>query len=239
MTGDEVRRRLDELIRARGTDYLAVSRLLGRNPAYIQQFIKRGVPRALGERDRRLLAQYFGVSEEELGGPPGGPAPDVGANEARNRRVLLSAAAEARGSGEDEAAALRDYVLIPYLAPRRQKDSPIGSAALAFETGFARQIGSGRLGALSALRVEGDAMSPSLLPGDQLLVDTDDVAPLRDGIYAFACDGGFSIRRVTVHPVTRRLSLLADNPAYASYPDCDAASLKVLGRIVWIGRKLL
>lgn len=239
MTGDEVRRRLDELIRARGTDYLAVSRLLGRNPAYIQQFIKRGVPRHLGERDRRMLAAHFGVDESELGGP----APPPGGDQARdreNRRVLLSAAAEARpGAGPGEPAALKDYVLIPYLGARRSSAPPASrDAALAFETGFARQIGSGRLGALSALMVEGDSMSPSLLPGDQILVDLDDSTPLRDGLYGFEMDGGFSIRRVTVHPVTGRPSLLPDNPAYASFPDCDPCALRVLGRVVWIGRKL-
>ncbi len=238
MTGDEVRRRLDELIRARGTDYLAVSKLLGRNPAYIQQFIKRGVPRQLGERDRRLLAAHFGVDEAELGGPAM-PYPAEPGRDTQSRRVLLSAPAEARPAGlPGEATALKDYVLIPYLSARRSAAPAPRQDALAFETGFARQIGSGRLGALSALLVEGDSMSPSLLPGDQILVDLDDCAPLRDGLYTFEMDGGFSIRRVSVHPVTGRPSLLPDNPAYASFPDCDPAALKVLGRVVWIGRKL-
>lgn len=238
MTGDEVRRRLDDLIRARGTDYLAVSRLLGRNPAYIQQFIKRGVPRHLNERDRRILAAHFGVDEAELGGPvaPTGAEP---ARDPHNRRVLLSAAAEARpGAGACETAALKDYVLIPYLSACRKRESRVGGDALAFETGFARQIGSGRLGALSALRVEGDSMSPSLLPDDQILVDLDDTTPLRDGLYTFELDGGFSIRRVTLHPVTGRPSLQTDNPAYASFADCDPGALRILGRVVWIGRKL-
>ncbi|MFA9200485.1 MAG: DUF72 domain-containing protein, partial [Cypionkella sp.] len=34
-----------------------------RNPTYIQQFIKRGVPRRLSEEDRRRLAAHFGVGE--------------------------------------------------------------------------------------------------------------------------------------------------------------------------------
>ncbi|WP_448581510.1 S24 family peptidase [Thermaurantiacus sp.] len=237
MTGDEIRRRLDELIRARGTDYLAVSRLLGRNPAYIQQFIKRGVPRHLGERDRRLLAAHFGVDEAELGGPSQPQGADQ-ARDSQSRRVLLSAAAEVRPTGAGETATLKDYVLIPYLTAHRSTAPASGRDALAFETGFARQVGSGRLGALSALLVEGDSMSPSLLPGDQILVDLDDCAPLRDGLYTFEMDGGFSIRRVSVHPVTGRPSLLPDNPAYASFTDCDPEALKVLGRVVWIGRKL-
>ncbi|PHQ61699.1 MAG: peptidase S24, partial [Sphingobium sp.] len=68
---------LDRLIAERGENYADLSRLIGRNPAYIQQFIKRGTPRKLDEDDRRVLARYFGVSEELLGG--GTPAPVVSA----------------------------------------------------------------------------------------------------------------------------------------------------------------
>jgi DNA-binding IclR family transcriptional regulator len=64
-----IRKRLDELIASRGEDYASLSRRLGRNPTYIQQFVKRGVPRRLSETDRRMLAQHFGISERLLGGP--------------------------------------------------------------------------------------------------------------------------------------------------------------------------
>ena len=69
MQSDAVRDRLDALIRERGVSYAALSALLGRNPAYVQQFIKRGSPRKLDEADRRLLAEFFGVAEADLGGP--------------------------------------------------------------------------------------------------------------------------------------------------------------------------
>lgn len=66
----DARAALERLIRERGEDYASLSRLIGRNPAYMQQFIKRGTPKALAEADRRQLARYFGVAEELLGGPP-------------------------------------------------------------------------------------------------------------------------------------------------------------------------
>ena len=59
---------LDRLIAERGENYADLSRLIGRNPAYIQQFIKRGTPRKLDEADRHVLARYFGVAEQMLGG---------------------------------------------------------------------------------------------------------------------------------------------------------------------------
>lgn len=61
------RRVLDELIKERGESYASVSRLLSRNPAYIQQFIKRGSPARLEEGDVVRLAVHFAVPQEILG----------------------------------------------------------------------------------------------------------------------------------------------------------------------------
>jgi len=63
------REALARLISGRRESFESISRVLGRNPAYIQQFMKRGIPRRLSEEDRGNLASYFGVDESELGGP--------------------------------------------------------------------------------------------------------------------------------------------------------------------------
>lgn len=55
--------------------YASISRLLGRNSAYIQQFIKRGSPARLDQSDIALLALHFDVPVEMLGGKEG---PTVG-----------------------------------------------------------------------------------------------------------------------------------------------------------------
>src|SRR5438270_5521553 len=68
---------LEGLIRERREDYAGLSRLIGRNDAYIQQFIKRGSPRRLAEEDRRRLARYFGIDEALLGGREASAAPGV------------------------------------------------------------------------------------------------------------------------------------------------------------------
>ena len=62
------RRALDELIKERGETYSSISRLLSRNSAYIQQFIKRGSPAHLDENDIAQLSAHFGVPPVLLGG---------------------------------------------------------------------------------------------------------------------------------------------------------------------------
>lgn len=64
----EPREVLDGLISERGETYASISRLLGRNSAYIQQFIKRGSPARLDQSDIALLALHFDVPKEVLGG---------------------------------------------------------------------------------------------------------------------------------------------------------------------------
>ena len=45
----------------------ALSRMLGRYSGYLGTFVREGVPAVLTERDHRLLADHFGVSERRLG----------------------------------------------------------------------------------------------------------------------------------------------------------------------------
>ncbi|WP_380925514.1 helix-turn-helix domain-containing protein [Sphingomonas leidyi] len=67
VTPERVRERLEQLAAEHGNSLAELSAFLGRNKAYLQQFVKRGTPRRLDEDDRLRLAQFFGVDERELG----------------------------------------------------------------------------------------------------------------------------------------------------------------------------
>lgn len=69
MDGDAQRSALGALIDRDGVTLATLSRVAGRNPAWMQQFLRRGTPRVLPERDRAVLARFFGVDEAALGGP--------------------------------------------------------------------------------------------------------------------------------------------------------------------------
>ena len=219
-----IRHRLDALIGERGDDYASLSRMIGRNPTYIQQFIKKGVPRRLSEDDRRTLAAHFGIAERLLGGP----------DDHVGRAVLTRSAAAAHG----------DYVLIPQLdigasagtGVEPGMESPL--AVLAFQSNWVRSVASGRPEALSVIQVEGDSMLPTLADGDNILVDTDDRERLRDGIYVLRTDDALLVKRLSVNPATRRLTIRSDNDAYPSWDDCDPSTVAVIGRVVWVGRRL-
>jgi phage repressor protein C with HTH and peptisase S24 domain len=205
---------LAQLIAARGEDYAGLSRLIGRNPAYIQQYIKRGSPRRLAEADRRLLARYFSVAEAELGGPaiedrPIGLVPvprlDVGA---------------AAGAGAFDG---REQV----------------RAHIAFDPAWLRRIARGGADQLSVIQVQGDSMVPALADGDEILVDRGDGADrLRDGIYVLRIDDALVVKRLALNPAKRTLTIQSDNPAYPGWPDCPLGSVDIVGRVVWAGRRI-
>lgn len=217
MTAVDHRAALERLIRESGADYAGLSRLLGRNPAYIQQFIKRGVPRKLDETDRKLLARFFGVDEQVLGGP--------------------SAAAAS-------SPHKRDLVAVPRLdvsasaGPGADLEAESVISHMAFDRQWLRRLCRGRPADVTMIRVEGDSMAPTLADGDDILVDrTDGTDRVRDGIYVLRREGGLLVKRLAVNPSASTVSITSDNDAYPSWQDCDRASITIIGRVVWAGRR--
>ena len=204
---------LERLCAERGEDFAGLSRMLGRNPAYIQQYVRRGVPKRLGEEERRKLARYFGISESLLGGPP--DTADDGSLVAVTRSPVRAAA----GAGS-----------IP--------SSEAGRPYFGFEERWLKALTASPPGDLSIIRVEGDSMFPTLKSGDDILVDRGDtIERLREGIYVLRIDDALVVKRIALHPMGRRVTVQSDNPAYPDWPDCGLDEINCIGRVIWAGRK--
>lgn len=219
MSMSDTRAALDRLIKERGEDYAGMSRLLGRNPAYIQQHIKRGVPQKLDGDDRRKLARYFNVSEALLGGEDEHlPSTfNVDSPLVPIRRLDIGASAGVGSTVDGE---------LPLLP-------------VSFDRRWLRNLVRGRVDQLSMIRVQGDSMSPTLSDGDEIMVNQGDAAErLRDGIYVLRLDDALMVKRLALNPVSRLITIRSDNPAYPSWPDCRPDQIDVIGRVVWTGRKL-
>jgi phage repressor protein C with HTH and peptisase S24 domain len=213
---------LDRLIHERRENYGALSKLIGRNSAYIQQYIKRGSPRKLDEADRRTLARYFGVEEHLLGGPDEAPAASPPAAKSAIRGMVLIPQYDL---GASAGAGSLD-----------QSERPAGR--MAFDQKWLRTLGANPSG-VSMIRVEGDSMAPTLSDGDDILVDRMDGAlGLRDGIYVLRLDDTLMVKRVALGLSKGRFSVRSDNPHYPDWEDIDPALVEVIGRVIWAGRKI-
>ena len=220
----DVRAALDRLIVERGENYADLSKLIGRNPAYIQQFIKRGTPRRLSEEDRGMLARYFGVAETVLGGRDVAAVPPPRLRGGRSLppvvmvpRLALGASAGAGSLDDDERAA----------------------GVMAFDAQWLRNLGVRQQQRVSIIRVDGESMAPTLNDGDDIMVDhTDDAAHLRDGIYVLHLDGVLMVKRIALGPLRGRFSVLSDNVHYPDWTDIDPELVDIVGRVLWTGRRL-
>ena len=212
MIKDEPRVVLDRLIAENGDDYAGLSKLVGRNSAYIQQFIKRGTPKRLPEAERGILARYFGVDERLLGG-------------------LASAA------GKAGLRLIPKLAIGASAGPGAINDAEALAGKIGFDEKWLRKQGL-EPSKLSLIRVEGESMAPTLNDGDDIMVDKSAATTrLRDGIHVIRMDDVLMVKRLARGPAGR-LSVLSDNPAYPGWPDVDAGAVTVIGRVVWAGRRL-
>jgi phage repressor protein C with HTH and peptisase S24 domain len=202
---------LERLIRERGEDYTSLSRLIGRNDAYVQQFIRRGSPKALAERDRERLARYFGVPETWLGAAA---ARVLEAPKLLTVPVLDTAASAGPGAvGEDRRSA----------------------AGLGFSEAWLKRLrGHGGQEGLSVIGVRGDSMLPTLSDGDEILVDEADRERLRDGIYVLRVDGALLVKRLVREGGD--FAVKSDNPL--ADPVDLSGGVDVIGRVLWAGGRL-
>ena len=210
----DARTRLADAAKDQGSSLAALSRMLGRNPTYLQQYITKGSPRKLEEDDRRRLAQFLGLAEADLG------APHDRAGETRVDRFKQP---------------VSDWIDVA----RLNVDASAGPGALhnaeepfdAFRFSRKWLSENGLEGArLSAIRVIGDSMEPLLREGDEVLVDQRD-HPFRDGIHVVRLDETLLVKRVASQG-GGRFSLLSQNLAYPPI-SVEAEDFAIIGRVVW------
>jgi phage repressor protein C with HTH and peptisase S24 domain len=207
---------LARLISERREDFAGLSRLIGRNAAYVQQYVKRGTPKRLAERDRQILATYFGVDEHLLG------APEKRLDSRLLNLVPINKLRVSASAGHGTYA---------------EQESPV--AQMAFDAAWLKKITSAPVADLSIIRVQGDSMMPTLNDGDDVLVDRSQAGrTLSDGIFVLRLDDTLMVKRLAVHPSNRTITISSDNSAYPSWIGCEPTSVNVIGRAVWAARRL-
>jgi len=214
MEMDPPRVRLLQLSEDQRISLTRLSRLIGKNPSYLQQFVRKGSPRKLEENDRRTLANFFGVAEAELGA-------------SKDKSSVIG-------------GAIGDWIDIPRLdvdasaGPGARADGEDVIGSLRFSARWLRAQGFDPA-MLSTIAVSGDSMEPTLRDGDEILVDTTP-RPLHDGVHVVRLENVLLVKRLeTARP--GRIALLSDNPVYRPI-ECDAGDVQVIGRVVWKSGRL-
>jgi phage repressor protein C with HTH and peptisase S24 domain len=207
---------------------------------------------ALGERigrvahllgGKRALAQRLGIHESML-------YRYIKGENALSAPLLLAIAEAggvsldwlASGRGAAPATLLREPGAVDYRAAAYTpvpNDDRTAAPSLAFDAAWLSQLCGARGDELCLLEMRGDAMEPTLRTGDLLLIDRRVGRIAQDGLYAVQLPDGVEIKRVQKQAAGSVL-LSCDNPCFQSITLTRAAaqSLKLLGRVVWFGRRL-
>ena len=162
---DAPRRLLVELTASHDTTLAELSRGMGRNHAYLQQFVMRGSPRELPEFARDFLAQRFAVDPDSFRLTPRQTPPTLPSHLQRNTTIAP------------------DIGAMPLNVP--VYGTAVGGSSGEFQMNgnvvdyVRRPPGISRTQGVFAVYVQGDSMSPWRFPGDPIYINP--ARPARQG----------------------------------------------------------
>ena len=233
---DPVRLKVLKLIKDRDTDLKNASIAIGRNAAYLHQFVYRGTPKILSEDDRAALAEHLGCESDELRhkkAPQRKPRKKAAARE----NVVRPSSPSAPPEG---------YMAVPEIDVR----ASAGPGALNegfeetkemwfFPDPVIRHEFRARPADLRMITIDGDSMEPLLSTGDRILIDVSQRVPVPPGIFVIWDGMGLVAKRIEHEPNSEppKVIIKSVNPEYETY-ERDAEEVHIIGRVVWTARRL-
>jgi phage repressor protein C with HTH and peptisase S24 domain len=224
-----------KLIQQKRTDLKKASLAIGRNAAYLQQYLYRGIPKTLPEDAREALAAFLGVPEESLR-----PAKTESALEPALPQAVAAASVSAMGGG------MPGFSQVPELDVRasaghgafHEGDEEI-KAVWMFPDAVIRHELRARSANLRIITIDGDSMEPLLASGDRVLVDTSQRVPAPPGIFVIWDGLGIVAKRIEHIPTAEpsRIVIKSVNPLYNDY-ERPTEDVNIIGRVIWAGKKL-
>jgi phage repressor protein C with HTH and peptisase S24 domain len=165
----------------------------------------------------------------------------------RRRADALATLLSGRLAAPRAAAPVREeeeYVLVPvYDVAAAAGDGTIVdddhiTGRLAFMPSWLQRVSNAAPDDLAVITVRGDSMEHTLKHDDTVLVDFTQRRPRRDGIFVIRYDDAVQVKRVSIHPVSKRLTVQSDNRDYPSYADLGPDDVDIVGRVIWLGRQV-
>lgn len=234
-------------LEARDVEMAALSKGIGRNHAYIQQFLTRGVPTELKERDRRSIAQMLRIDERSLVRAEDAPnltyvpldenwvetdGTEIGAYTIEHYRPRVRGALPEidvrAGAGEGSVG----EVLALSIGAESYTAHKVNAEWLFPEQYLRNEVHVAPNRTL-IMPVVGDSMDPSYRPGDRVLVDLSQSTLMEDTVYVISFDDGPpQIKRLQRVPRSKppQVRIISDNAAL----ETDVVPLdeiRIVGRV--------
>ncbi len=204
MNIDQIRAHIDALIKEKNKNYRSLSLAIGKNEAYLHQFINKGSPLRLPESERRKLAELLDVEEQEL------------------TDIILP---KSTYNTDPKSSALIELIS---LAPTKNFEAKT-SGYLSIPLSDFSNFSSAPAQTTKMFRITGDSMFPTLKDGDYVFLDTSVNSLTSDGLYLIELPNGWHVRRLQ-QISSSECAVILDNAKYQS-TTCSLKKLKIIGKI--------
>lgn len=259
LRADPVRRILREMLTEHDVEQKALSLAIGKNHAYINQYLEKGKPAKLGEDVRNDIGEFFDVNPELFRSEDfskKSPRKTKRGNGQSNTETLLKGFTPAKPSSRGEMQTInagRDsftvgdqaYVLIAGFdagvsagAGAMNIERPAPLYHNAFRLDWLRSLTMTSPDRLSVLRVVGDSMENTLHHGDHVLVDRSVSTFGHDGLYVLNHNEALFVKRVHCTKGSGLIDVISDNERYPTEENQDPDQYIVRGRVIWLGRNI-
>lgn len=168
---------------------------------------------------------------------------------AAKAKALLDAVVDTHGSSSAQPD--KPFVSLPLYDIRDVANAVstpvqglVADEMLQFSTAWIKRELNASPSDLFLILVDDESMTPTLRPGDTLLLDRRATKPDREGVYILKMNGVPLVKRLQILP-GGVLKVVSDNPAYETFniplPDINGHDFAILGRVVWVvwaGRRI-
>ena len=230
MDRDPVRQKIKDLMWKNGLSMREASLAIGRNPAYMHQFLERGIPKALTFQDSTALAGRLGCDAAELRHKTI-PKRKTWTRKPREKAATIPAAGLAFiPEMEVEAAAGPGALNEEFVSEKARWYLP---------EGMIRHEADAKPEGLRIMRVRGNSMEPDMSEDDRIVVDTARRIPATGEMFVLWDGNGLVVKRVETlrEPGPSRLRLISANPDYTPYT-CLAEDAHIVGKVVWALKRM-
>lgn len=137
----------------------------------------------------------------------------------------------------DGSVPLRQVDLALSMGDGANIDDYVEEGTLDFDANLLRTITRSPPERLFVARGAGDSMMPTLLNDDMVVIDTlQRTLNMLDRIWAVSVHGAGAIKRLRA--IGRQRVLVISDNAGVENQEVDAEDLRILGRVIWVGRRM-
>lgn len=135
----------------------------------------------------------------------------------------------ASGDGEMLPSDQTAKLLIPFIAAKSSSQFSV----LLNKSWVAKEFSNLKADSLKMFEVTDDTMTPLLMNGDYVLIDTSTNSHQADGLYLLRLGNNFAIKRIQ-HQADASIALKCDNSSYETqYLNPGQTNPEIIGKVLW------